>query len=98
MKINWKTPEAFLFDGKNFDELKKHFPQLEKYTFRTREDIENVQSLDNFHGYTVGWAMPDVFQPGDNFTEALPGMYLIKNDGPDKIITEEQFKLDYDAE
>ena len=91
MKINWKTPEAFVFNGANFDELKTHFPQLKKYK---REG----------HEYTVGWdteLIEETTPVGEkisfqSFTEALPGMYLIKNDGKDKIVTPEQFKEDYE--
>lgn len=92
MKIKFKTPEAFLFNGNNFDELKAEFPNLKKY---------QRQGFD----YTVGWDTElivskdpagNVVSSFQSFTEALPGFYLVKNDGPDKIITTEQFKEDYE--
>lgn len=112
MKINWKTPEAFLFDGKNFEELKKEFPNLRKIYEKgvgtgARPDKDGKPYVDKFRAqfaYTVGWDTESIIAPDrvtgetvESFAEALPGMYLIKNDGPDKVMTEEQFKAEYEV-
>lgn len=83
MKIQKKEPEAFIFDGQNFDELKKHFPQLVKYTFRKG------------HEYTIGWKTGEGEEEG--FTEAIAGFYLVKGDGPDKILEPDEFNKLYNA-
>lgn len=110
-KVNWKTPEAFLFDGTNFDELKEHFPNLRKIYVKgvgtgARPDKDGKHYFDKGrekYEYTVGWDTESILAPDpvtgekvESFAEALPGMYLIKGDGPDKVITEEQFKQDYE--
>lgn len=83
MIVQKKQIEAFEFSGDNFDELKQAFPQLKKYE---REG----------YAYTVGWDIDDpIF--GKVFTEALPGFLIIKNDGPDQILTPEQFQQKYQS-
>lgn len=83
MIVQKKQIQAVEFNGDNFDEIKLIFPQLEKFTHR-----------EEYH-YTVGWKFEDpTFGP--SFTEALPGFLLIKNDGPDKILTPDQFKAEYE--
>lgn len=70
------TIEYHRFDGENFDELKDFCPQLEKYDFR---------------GFmTVGFPTHDPFA-SDSFAEALPGFYVVKEDGQFTIYTQDDF-------
>jgi hypothetical protein len=112
MKINWKTPEAFLFDGTNFDELKQHFPNLRKLYVKgvgvgVRPGKDGKPLFDKLRSqfeYTIGEDTESIIAPDpktgekvESFAEAFPGMWIVKGDGPDhKYLTEEQFKADYE--
>lgn len=96
MKIKDIEPEALQFTGDNFDELKAFQPVLQKYTFRTKEDIENVQSSENFHGYTVGWEVDaGIFGKGPH--EALPGFWVVKEGDKYRILDPIQFKEEFQS-
>jgi hypothetical protein len=84
MVVQKKQIEAFEFLGNNFDELKEAFPQLKKYE---REG----------HEYTVGWDTYDASFDVRSFTEALPGFFIVKNDGADKILSADEFKEKYQS-
>jgi hypothetical protein len=100
--IEKKPIEAMQFTGDNYDKLKAWCPQLEKYTFRSKKDAERgalehfklterkPASPPKFSGYTVGWK---TF--GENFTEALPGFWIVKEDGIYTILPPDQFEKTY---
>jgi hypothetical protein len=89
MNVKKKEPviEAIQFTGKNWEELKDFAPHLEKFTAEKTGRKE--------HEYTVGWTMNDPLFPG-SFSEALPGWYIIKENGVYKIYDEPYFKTQFE--
>lgn len=100
MKVTKKEPEAHLYDGSNYEELKKDFPELIIIDLTNLEGVNDIQRRRELPEMkegdfqyrdtpSVGW-LTDA-----GFMEALPGYYLIKNDGPNRIISPDEFKIQF---
>lgn len=82
------------FTGDNFDKLKEFAPQLEKYEFRSKQDVERHSKSFEYKGYTVGWKIQDATF-GESLTEALPGFWIIKSGGEYRILSLDEFEKEF---
>lgn len=82
IQIKKKEPvlEAVIYTGSNYEELKAFCPQLEKYNFEFR-------AME-----TVGFKTIDEH----TFSEALPGFYIVNDNGQFIILSPEKFQERYE--